>query len=84
MNEDIELEVRRLRGRIHELETKLGWYKAVNTQLRDDLIQANLDFQELARITTPPRAWQVADQSADALDAIVLSLKREADARKPH
>lgn len=82
MNEDIELEVRRLRGRIHELETKLGWYKAVNTQLRDDLIQANADFQELARSTSRPS--RIARDSGDALDAIVLSLKREADARKPH
>lgn len=63
---------------------KNGWCGPPVCAIHDDLIQANLDFQELARITTPPRAWQVADQSADALDAIVLSLKREADVRKPH
>jgi hypothetical protein len=38
---------------IKELETKIGWYKAVNAQLRDDLIEANADFQALARTPAP-------------------------------
>ena len=75
MNEDLETEVRQLRRRIHELETTIGWYKAVNAQLRDDLIEANADFQALAR--TPAATF-------DPLDAIVLGLKRERDARKYH
>lgn len=75
MNENLETEVIRLRKRIHELETKIGWYRAVNTQLRDDLIEANADFQALAR--TPA-------STVDPLDAIVLGLKRENDARKHH
>jgi chromosome condensin MukBEF ATPase and DNA-binding subunit MukB len=75
MNEDLETEVRQLRRRIHELETKIGWYKAVNAQLRDDLIEANADFQALARTPAP---------TFDPLDAIVLGLRRENDARKHH
>jgi chromosome condensin MukBEF ATPase and DNA-binding subunit MukB len=76
MNEDLETEVRHLRGRIHELETKIGWYKATNAQLRDDLIEANADFQALARTPAAP--------TFDPLDAIVLGLRRENDARKHH
>ena len=76
MNEDLETEVRQLRRRIHELETKIGWYKATNAQLRDDLIEANADFQALARTPAAP--------TFDPLDAIVLGLKRERDARKYH
>ena len=75
MNETLETEVIRLRKRIHKLETDIGWYKAVNAQLRDDLIEANADFQALAR--TPASAF-------DPLDAIVLGLRRENDARKHH
>lgn len=75
MNEDLETEVRRLRGRIHKLETDIGWYKAVNAQLRDDLIEANADFQALARTPAP---------TFDPLDAIVIGLRRENDARKHH
>ncbi len=66
-------EIRDLRRRIHELETKLGWYRAVNAQLRDDLIEANADFQALARTPAP---------IVDPLDAIVLGIKRENEARK--
>ena len=73
--ETLETEVIRLRGRIHQLETKLEYYKAVNAQLQADLAQANSDFQRLARTPAP---------TLDPLDAIVLGLKREADARKPH
>ena len=62
-----------LQRTINDLETKIGWYKAVNAQLRDDLAQANADFQRLARTPAP---------TLDPLDAIVLGLKREADARK--
>jgi len=75
MNEDLETEVRHLRGRIHKLETDIGWYKAVNAQLRDDLIEANADFQALAR--TPATTF-------DPLEALVLGIKRENDARKHH
>lgn len=84
MNENTELEIIRLRKRIHELETKIGWYKAINAQLRDDLAHANADFQELARNMSRPRASRTAETSRNALDAIVLGLKREADARKHH
>ena len=60
---------------IIRLRRETGWYKAVNTQLRDDLIQANADFQALARTPAP---------TFDPLEAIVLGLKRENDARKSH
>ena len=73
--ETLETEVRLLRRYIQELETKIGWYKAVNAQLRDDLIEANADFQALARTPAP---------TFDPLDAIVLGLRRENDARKSH
>ena len=75
MNETLETEVIRLRKYVRELETKIGWYKAVNAQLRDDLIEANADFQALAR--TPAAI-------PDPLEAIVLGLRRENDARKHH
>lgn len=75
MNQETEAELRQLRGRIHKLETEIGWYKAVNMQLRDDLIEANADFQRLAR--TPASAF-------DPLEALVLGIKRENDARKHH
>lgn len=68
-------EIERLRKQTHELETKIGWYKAVNAQLRDDLIEANADFQALARTPAP---------TFDPLEAIVLGLRRENDARKHH
>jgi len=74
-NDALEAEMRQLNRRIHELETKIGWYKAVNAQLRDDLIEANADFQALARTPAP---------TFDPLDAIVLGLRRENDARKSH
>ena len=75
IDETLETEVRRLRGYIHELETRIGWYKAVNAQPRDDLAEANADFQALAR--TPASTF-------DPLEAIVLGLRRENDARKHH
>ena len=68
-------EIERLRKQTDELETKIGWYKAVNAQLRDDLIEANADFQALARTPAP---------TFDPLEAIVLGLRREHDARKHH
>ena len=68
-------EIERLRKQTDGLETKIGWYKAVNAQLRDDLIEANADFQALARTPAP---------TFDPLEAIVLGLRRENDARKHH
>ena len=43
MSDDLIAEINRLRATVNQLETKLGWYKAVNTQLQSDLANQHED-----------------------------------------